>query len=454
MANESRATFGSKIGTILAAAGSAVGLGNIWRFPYQVGNDGGALFILLYIACIIFFGIPVMVAEFSIGRRSRSNTAGAYQKLAPGTAWKWVGRWGVLTGFLILGYYNVVAGWTLEYVYAAASNSFVGKDAAQFSEAFSNFAASPVRPVMWLVLFMLATHFIITKGVQKGIEKSAKIFMPVLFLLLVVLAVCSALLPGGNLGLEFLFKPDISKLNAHAFLSALGQTFFSLSLAMGCLCTYASYFPKSTDLTRTAFSVASIDTFVAILAGVIIFPAAFSVGIQPDAGPSLVFITLPNVFTQAFAGVPWLAYILSLSFYVLLALAALTSTISLHEVVTIYLNEEFNMTRGRAARIVSCLCMLIGVVCALSMGIGKDFTVFGMTLFDFFDFFTAKIMLPIGGFFISIFTGWYLDRKILREELNSAGTLPPFVYKTLVFILRFVAPIGIALIFVNELGLF
>ena len=199
MANENRATFGSKIGTILAAAGSAVGLGNIWRFPYQVGNDGGALFILLYIACVIFFGIPVMVAEFSIGRRSRSNTAGAYQKLAPGTAWKWVGRWGVLTGFLILGYYNVVAGWTLEYIYAAASNSFVGKDAAQFSEAFSNFAASPVRPVIWLVLFMLATHFIITKGVQKGIEKSAKIFMPVLFLLLVVLAVCSALLPGGSL---------------------------------------------------------------------------------------------------------------------------------------------------------------------------------------------------------------------------------------------------------------
>lgn len=454
MANENRATFGSKIGTVLAAAGSAVGLGNIWRFPYQVGNDGGALFILLYIACVIFFGIPVMVAEFSIGRRSRSNTAGAYQKLAPGTAWKWVGRWGVLTGFLILGYYNVVAGWTLEYVYAAASNSFVGKDAAQFSEAFSNFAASPVRPVIWLVLFMLATHFIITKGVQKGIEKSAKIFMPVLFLLLVVLAVCSALLPGGSLGLEFLFKPDVSKLNAHAFLSALGQTFFSLSLAMGCLCTYASYFPKSTDLTRTAFSVASIDTFVAILAGVIIFPAAFSVGIQPDAGPSLVFITLPNVFTQAFAGVPWLAYILSLSFYVLLALAALTSTISLHEVVTIYLNEEFNMTRRRAACVVSLLCTLIGVVCALSMGIGKDFTVFGMTLFDLFDFFTAKIMLPIGGFFISIFTGWYLDRKILREELNSAGTLSPLVYKALVFILRFVAPAGIALIFVNELGLF
>lgn len=454
MANENRATFGSKMGTILAAAGSAVGLGNIWRFPYQVGNDGGALFILIYIICILCLGIPVMVAEFTIGRHSRANTAGAYQKLAPGTPWRWVGRWGVLTGFLILGYYNVVAGWTLEYIVEALSNGFSGKDAAQFAASFNTFAANPIRPVVWLVLFMLATHFVIIKGVQKGIERSAKILMPVLFLLLLVLAVCSALLPGGAAGLEFLFKPDISKLSPEVFLSALGQTFFSLSLAMGCLCTYASYFPKSTNLTKTAFNVASIDTIVAILAGVMIFPAAFSVGIQPDAGPSLVFITLPNVFTKAFAGLPWLAYILSVLFYVLLALAALTSTISLHEVVTVYLNEEFHMTRGRAARIVTFLCIIIGVACSLSMGIGSKFTIFGMTLFDFFDFFTAKIMLPIGGFFISIFTGWYLDKKILKEELNSAGPLPPFIYKAIIFILKFVAPIGIALIFINELGLF
>lgn len=453
MTKNNRANFGSKLGVILASAGSAVGLGNIWRFPFETGNHGGAAFILIYLGCVLFFGIPIMVAEFSIGRHSRANTAGAYQKLAPGTHWRWVGRMGVLAGFLILGYYSVVAGWTLEYIVQAGTNAFAGQSANDFIASFNGFIAHPWRPALWMVVFMLMTHFIIVKGVEKGIEKSAKIMMPMLFLLLIVLAVCSVSLPGAGAGIEFLLKPDFSKVDGNVLLGAMGQAFFSLSLGMGCLCTYASYFRNDTNLPKTALNVGWIDTMVAILAGFIIFPAAFSVGIQPDAGPSLLFITLPNVFQQAFGNLPWLAVILSIMFYVLLALAALTSTISLHEVVTAYLHEEFNLTRGRAAKLVTAGCTFLGVLCSLSLGVGKELTVFGLTLFDLFDFLTAKIMLPLGGFFIAIFTGWYLDKRIVWEEVSNNGTLPKVVYRIWLFLLKYIAPIGIGFIFINELGL-
>lgn len=233
MTRNERANFGSKLGVILASAGSAVGLGNIWRFPFETGNHGGAAFILIYLVCVLILGIPIMIAEFLIGRRSRANTAGAYQKLAPGTHWRWVGRMGVLAGFLILGYYSVVAGWTLEFIGEAATNSFAGKSAAEFIASFNGFVSNPWRPVIWLVVFLLATHFIIIKGVEKGIEKSAKIMMPMLFILLVVLAICSVSLPGASAGIEFLLKPDFSKVDGNVFLGAMGQAFFSLSLGMG-----------------------------------------------------------------------------------------------------------------------------------------------------------------------------------------------------------------------------
>ena len=409
MTKKERGNFGSKLGVILASAGSAVGLGNIWRFPYETGNHGGAAFILIYLGCILLLGLPIMIAEFLIGRHSQANTARAYQILAPGTQWRWVGRMGVLAGFLILGYYSVVAGWTLEYIFV--------------------------------------------KGVEKGIEKSSKIMMPTLFIIILILVGCSVTLPGAGKGIEFLLKPDFSKVDGNVFLGAMGQAFFSLSLGMGCLCTYASYFSKNTNLTRTAFSVGIIDTFVAVLAGFIIFPAAFSVGIQPDAGPSLIFITLPNVFQQAFSGIPILAYIFSVMFYVLLALAALTSTISLHEVVTAYLHEEFNFTRGKAARLVTTGCILLGILCSLSLGVTKEFTIFGLGMFDLFDFVTAKLMLPLGGLLISIFTGWYLDKKLVWSEITNNGNLKVPTYKLIIFILKYVAPIAISVIFINELGL-
>ena len=453
MTKNDRANFGSKLGVILASAGSAVGLGNIWRFPYEAGAHGGAAFIFIYLGCVILLGLPIMIAEFLIGRRSRANTARAYQKLAPGTHWRWVGRMGVLAGFLILSYYSVVAGWTLEYVFEALSNNFTGKTPGDFIASFQSFSSNPWRPVIWLVLFLLGTHLIIVKGVEKGIEKSSKILMPALFVLILVLVVCSVSLPGAQAGIEFLLKPDFSKVDGNVFLSAMGQAFFSLSLGMGCLCTYASYFGKDTNLTRTAFSVGIIDTLVAVLAGFIIFPAAFSVGIQPDAGPSLIFITLPNVFQQAFSGAPVLAYFFSVMFYILLALAALTSTISIHEVVTAYLHEEFNLSRKRAAWMVTGGCIFFGILCSLSLGVTKGFTVFGLGTFDLFDYVTAKIMLPLGGFLISLFTGWYLDKKIVWSEITNDGTLKVPTYKLIIFILKYIAPIAIAFIFINELGL-
>ena len=453
MASNNRANFGTKLGVILASAGSAVGLGNIWRFPYMTGEYGGAAFIFVYLGCVLLFGAPIMMAEFLIGRRSQSNTARAYQKLAPGTQWRWVGRMGVLAGFLILSYYSVVAGWTLQYIVSAGVGHFAGKGPADYVALYDTFVSNPWLPVVWTVVFLLITHFIIVKGVEKGIERSSKIMMPALFILLLILAVCALLLPGAGRGIEFLLKPDFEKVDGGVLLAAMGQAFFSLSLGMGCLCTYASYFKPDTNLPKTAFSVAVIDTCVAILAGIIIFPAAFAVGIQPDSGPGLLFVTLPNVFQQAFGNVPFLAALLAVMFYILLALAALTSTISLHEVVTAYLHEEFNLSRPKAARLVTTGCIILGTFCSLSLGVGREYTLFGMTLFDLFDFVTAKLMLPLGGLFIALFTGWYLDKKIVWEELTNRGTLKVRIYRLIVFLLKFVAPIGIAFVFINELKL-
>jgi NSS family neurotransmitter:Na+ symporter len=426
-------------------------LGNIWRFPYETGAHGGAAFILIYLVCVLFLGMPVMISEFLIGRHSRANTAGAYRILAPGTPWRWVGFLGVSAGFLILSYYSVVAGWTLEYLLEAGYNGFAGKSAEEFQTSFSTFASSPVRPVVWLIVFLLLTHFVIVRGVRKGIERFSKVMMPMLLILVIVLAICSSLLPGAEKGLRFLFQPDFSKVTPAVFLGAMGQAFFSLSLGMGCLCTYASYFSKETNLAKTAFSVGALDTLIAILAGLIIFPAAFSVGIQPDAGPSLIFITLPNVFQQAFSGAPILSYLFSVLFYLLLAVAALTSTISMHEVATAYINEDFHVSRTVAARWVTGGCIFIGIFAALSMGVLSKYTLFGLGVFDFLDFLTAKIMLPFGGMLISLFTGWYLDKKIIWDEVTNEGKLKFYGFKFYIFLLRFVAPVAIAIIFLKEL---
>ena len=455
MQHNTRENFGSKIGAVLAAAGSAVGLGNIWRFPIETGQNGGAAFIIVYIACVFLLGIPIMMSEFFIGRHTHTNTAGAYRKLAPGTPWKWVGRLGVLTGFVILSYYSVVAGWTAEYTRLAICNYFDGKSTADFPTIFNEFVSNPWRPVFWMVLFMTVTHIVVVRGVKGGIEKFSKVMMPALFIIIIVLAVCSALLPGASQGLEFLLKPDFSKITGSVVLSAMGQAFFSLSLGMGCLCTYGSYFGSDTNIGKTALNVALIDTFVAVMSGFIIFPAVFNAGYaisSSDIGPSLLFITMPNVFQQAFGSIPLLSYGVSVLFYFLLVVAALTSTISMHEVATAYVSEEFYMNRRKAATLVTIACCSIGVVCALSFGPFSGVKLFDMNIFDLFDYVSSNIFLPVGGMFISIFAGWYLDKRLLRDEITNHGTLHVPYLRFVIFILRYFAPVAIAIILLNQLG--
>lgn len=448
MTHTKRATFGSKIGVILATVGCAVGLGNIWRFPYMLGENGGAAFLLVYISCILFLGIPVMITEFFIGRYSRKNAAGAFKVMAPGTKWSVIGYNGVTAAFLILGYYAVVSGWTLEYIVQAFSGSLEGKNATDFADEFTAFSTGVFRPILWTVVFIALTHIIIISGVKEGIERASKVMMPVLFLILIALCVRSATLPGASEGLTFLFNPDFSKIDSSVVLSAMGQAFFSLSIGMGCLITYASYFGKQTNLQTTALQVTILDTLVAVLAGVMIFPAVFSFGIEPTTGPELVFITLPNVFEQLPFGNIW-----SFVFFVLLALAALTSTISLHEVSTAYVHEEYHISRKKAAVIVSIGVTIVGILCSLSMGVLSSYTLFGLNFFNLLDFVTAKIMLPLGGMMICIFTAKRVDKLLLKEEVTNHGTIRFYFFSTYVFFVKYIAPIGIGLIFLNELGL-
>lgn len=448
MTHTKRATFGSKIGVILATVGCAVGLGNIWRFPYMLGENGGAAFLLVYISCILFLGIPVMITEFFIGRYSRKNAAGAFKVMAPGTKWSVIGYNGVAAAFLILGYYAVVSGWTLEYIVQAFSGSLEGKNATDFADEFTAFSTGVFRPILWTVVFIALTHIIIVSGVKEGIERASKVMMPMLFLILIALCVRSATLPGASEGLTFLFNPDFSKIDSSVVLSAMGQAFFSLSIGMGCLITYASYFGKQTNLQTTALQVTILDTLVAVLAGVMIFPAVFSFGIEPTTGPELVFITLPNVFEQLPFGNIW-----SFVFFVLLALAALTSTISLHEVSTAYVHEEYHVSRKKAAVIVSIGVTILGILSSLSMGLLKSYTLFGLNFFNLLDFVTAKIMLPMGGMMICIFTAKRVDKLLLKEEVTNHGTIRFYFFNTYAFFVKYIAPIGIGLIFLNELGL-
>ncbi|MDR1382011.1 MAG: sodium-dependent transporter [Tannerella sp.] len=445
---QNRDTFGSRLGVIFATVGCAVGLGNVWRFPYMLGTNGGAAFLLVYFLCALLLGLPVMMAEFYIGRYSRRNAVGAFNVIAPKTRWRFVGYNGVLAAFLILGFYFVISGWTFEYVFQSIAGSFEGKSTGDIEAEFTAFSSSIFRPVFWTLLFIFITHFIIVTGVKNGIERSSKLLMPLLFVILVVLCIRSVTLPGAMAGLEFLFRPDFSKINSQVLLSAMGQAFFSLSVGMGCLITYSSYFGKETKLPRTALEVTVIDTLVAVLAGIMIFPAVFSFGIEPAAGVELVFITLPNVFGQLPLGNLWACI-----FFLLLAVAALTSTISLHEVATAFLHEERGITRKRAALLVSLGVTALAVLSSLSFGIMKDFTIFGLTFFDFLDYVTAKLMLPLGGMFICIFVGWRIDRKILKAELTNGGTVAFYFFSIYSFLLKYIAPLAIGFIFLNELAL-
>ena len=445
-----RGNFGTTLGIILATAGSAVGLGNVWRFPYMTGVNGGAAFIIIYFGCILLLGIPGMVSEFIIGRHAQANAYRAYGKIG-GRIWRLVGILGILTSTIILGFYAVVAGWCLQYLFASFAGQLNG-DAAYVQNYFQSFSSDPLKPALWGVAFIVITHLVIVRGVQGGIERASKILMPLLLILLLVIVVASCMLPGAINGVRFLLLPDFTKVSSSLLLEALGQAFFSLSLGTACLCTYASYFSRKTNLLRSATQIALLDTLIAILAGLMIFPAAFSVGVNPDSGPSLIFITLPNVFQQAFAQLPAVGYVIGILFYALLVFAALTSTISMHEIGTAFFHEELHLPRHKAAVILTVVCSVIAVLCSLSVGAVSELQLFGEPLMGFCDLLTAQVMLPAGAFLTSIFIGWFVSRQIVYDEFTNNDTISRPLFRVWLFCVRFVVPIGILLIFLHQLG--
>ena len=446
-----RGNFGSRLGIVLATAGSAVGLGNVWRFPYMTGQNGGAAFIMVYLACILLLGIPGMVSEFIVGRHSQTNAARAYACFSRGKAWGLIGILGIITSTIILGFYAVVAGWCLHYLGVSAIGQLKG-DASYVQSYFQTFSCDPVRPATLGVAFILITHFIIIRGVRNGIERASKLLMPLLLILLLILVIASCSLPGAIKGIEFLLKPDFSKVNGKVCLEALGQAFFSLSLGTACLCTSASYFSRQTRLLQSATQIAIIDFLIALMSGLMIFPAAFSVGVQPDSGPSLIFITLPNVFQQAFSFMPALGYVISILFYALLVFAALTSTISMHEIGTAFFHEELHLKRSKAAWVLTIVCSLIAIFCSLSIG-KPDIQVWGKSLMDFCDFVTAQVMLPTGALLTSILVGYFASKKIVREEFTNWETSNSKSYFNFyLFCVRYIVPICILLILMHQFG--
>lgn len=447
MSEQTRASFGGKISAILVAAGSAIGLGSIWRFPYMAGEHGGAAFLLVYLLCVFVVGIPIMLAEFAVGRHTRMNAVGGYRALS--RPWRWLGYNGVLAAMFISGYYYIVAGWSLEYVVESATGRLY-RSADSFSEQFAAFQASP-RQAVYTVIFILLTHLIIVRGVEKGIEKAAKVMMPALFVILVIMAVRVAFMPGAADGYHFFLDPDFKEaFSADTIFTAVGQAFFSLSVGMGCMVTYASYFKRDNNLTGTAFSVALLTLLVAVLAGLVIFPAVFSAGLQPSEGAALIFVTLPEIFRDMPFAALWSAV-----FFILLTLASLTSTISFHEVITAYLLEEHKLSRRNATRITSALSVAL---CAVTLGFSFDIDwggikLDGISFFDIFDYTSANILMPLGGLFTCIFAAWRMKPTLLRDELTNDGSLRGRAFPLLYFTLRYVTPLLLIYIFVKNLGI-
>lgn len=441
-----RESFGSKFGVIAAAAGSAIGLGNIYRFPCEAGANGGGAFFIVYIVIVLLLGLPLMVSEFVIGRRSKRNAVGAFKTLAPGSkSWPIIGYMGVIGAFLILAFYSTVAGWTLDSVFKAVTNYYQGKDLATIEEGFTASIDNTWRSIIWEAAFIFLTAFIIIRGIEKGIEKYSKILMPILFVILVILCVKSLTLPGAKEGLTFFFKPDFSKITGRVLVNALGQAFFSLSLGMGALITYGSYIAKKDNLASTALMVSLCDTLIATLAGIIIFPAAFSFGIQPEAGASLAFNTLPMLFNQMAGG-----YFFCLIFFILLAIAALTSSISLLEVVVSYLTEELKITRSKATTLAALGSFALCVIAGMSLQTGSSLKVFNLTFFDALDKFTATILMTIGGLFTVIFLGWKMRKSDFEDEFTNGGNVNMRLRKIFYFIIKFIAPLAITVILITQ----
>lgn len=442
-----RAVFATKIGAVATTVGSAVGLGNIWRFPYEAGVHGGGAFLLCYLVFVFLIGIPLLTSEFVMGRGTRSNVFGAYRKLAPGTRWDLFGVLGIVSSLLIISFYAVVAGWTAEFCLASISGdlNYASTDARH--EGFMQLTSGG-NSMVWTLIFIAFNFMILVGGVTKGIERASNILMPLFFLLLVAFCINSFTLPGFREGINYLFAPDFSQITPSVILGALGQAFFSMSLGLGCMMTYASYFNNKNRLGKTAVTTALLDTLVAILAGIIIFPAVFSFGISPQAGPTLVFEVLPHIFYQLPGGGFW-----STLFFLLLFLASLTSTVSMSEISISYFCEEKGMSRSKAVVVSTILTVFGATLCALSFGPLSDFTIFGLNFFNLFDYVSSNIALPLGGMGCSIFVGWLVKKKFIEHQLTDFGTFKFRLLGVLVFFLRWVCPLAIFLIFLNSIGI-
>ena len=440
-----RDNFGSRFGALVAMAGSAVGLGNLWRFPYLVGENGGAAFIIVYIILCFVICLPIFISEFIVGRRSQKNAYAAFRDLSGGSAWKWVGLTAIFVPTVVLSYYSVIGGWSIEYLIKSLTLSFTqGESQSAFSTMFGDYVSSTWAPLMAHAGFMLVTALIVAVGIKKGIEKFSKVMMPMLFVLVVGIAVYSVMLPGAEAGIEYLFRPDFSKLTGKACAAALGQAFFSLSLGFGTIMTFASYVSKKENILFQSVSTAVSDLVFALIAGTAIMPAVFAFGIDPQAGPGLVFETLPYVFSQMPAG-----GIIAILFFFALLVAALTSSISMLEVSVAYLVEERKISRPAACAILFVVCFVVGGVCSLSFGPLSHIQIGGGNIFDFLDSVSSNVLMTLVSLLTVIFVGWRLKKTDIYDEFTNGGTLSrnAKLFGVLWFLIRYVAPIAIIAIY-------
>jgi NSS family neurotransmitter:Na+ symporter len=439
-----RSRWGTRLGFILAATGSAVGLGNIWKFPYMAGENGGAAFLIIYLALVFTIGLSVMLCEFVIGRAAERNPVGAYEKLKGGH-WKIIGFCGVAAGFIILSFYSVVAGWAVAYIFKATGGLLTTSDPAALGAIFSKFSSDPGQPLLYHAIFMTLTVLVVIGGINGGIERTCRILLPLLFLILVALAIRAVTLPGAMEGVKFFLAPDFSKVTRATINGALSQAFFSLSLGMGAMITYASYLSREINLTRATFLITLCDTMVALTAGLVILPAVFAFSYDPSAGPGLVFITLPAVFAKMPLGV-----LFAVLFFILLTIAALTSAVSLLEVVVAYFVDERGWQRRRAAIVIGSAIFLLGIPSSLSLGVWSGFTIGGKEFLSMMDYVGSNILLPVGGIAVSVFVGWVILPRAL-DEATGGGTHPFPLAPIWRFICRYVAPIAVGWILVSGL---
>ncbi|WP_442595834.1 sodium-dependent transporter [Neobacillus sp. D3-1R] len=439
----------SKIGFILAAAGSAIGLGAIWKFPYMTGTNGGGLFLLLFLILTTLIGAPILIAEFIIGRRSQKDAVRAYRQLAPKTPWYLLGYMGVATSFVLLSFYSVVGGWILSYLYRSLTGSLSGLSQQEYGQLFEKIISNPIEVVIAQFIFMVLTIWVVQGGVQKGIERASRYMMPALFILFIVLLIRSVTLEGAWKGIEFFLKPNFSEMTGETILLALGQSFFALSVGISVMVTYASYLSKSENLTKSAVSVVILNILISILAGLVIFPAVFALGFEPGAGPGLVFVVLPAVFNEmAFGG------FFLVIFLILLLFATLTSAFSILEIVVAAIAKEQTEKRRIISWNSGLLIFLVGIPSALSFGILSDVKFFGKSFFDLADYLCSNLALPLGALFISLFVGYKMPRQMVKEELNTGSTGLGVLFDIWYFSIRYIVPVAILAVFLHSLNLF